>query len=823
MIRKVNILVLVILLSFTTIAFSEIKAEGERTSQVVVDPVLMEKLAGLTGAVEVIVTFHGEGAPTSQNLETLRSAGITNGLSMESLPIVGILATAEQVEMLANSSQIRSLYYNAKLEYDNADATALTGVNKVRKDKEFTRSNNGLPVSGKGVTVLVNDSGVDGTHKDIKFGSHLIQNVMASTNLHAIDELLPITYVEDVPNTDTNSGHGTHVAGTVAGTGEMSNGKHEGVAPGANLVGYGSGAGIAILDTIGAFDYAVTHQIEYGIRVITNSWGATSDSGTAFDPSHPINVATKKCYDRGIVVVFSAGNSGPGESTISGNYKKAPWVITVAAGDKQGKLASFSSRGEMNRGGAFQLDGKVWSWEDRPTVTSPGVDIISTRVISPIPALAATKDAEYIETAYLPYYTTMSGTSMAAPHLAGIVALLLEVDPSLSPDEVKMILQKTATNIPGNESWEVGAGYVNAYAAVDMALNQKEYGQILNINRTFHSDVAVNVTKSPFTVSYNPLSSGYSQFPIDVADGVSELSASVNASGLEGLTGNPVNLVLISPDGTEYTSGVSALFPLYPNRSVTVPTPVKGEWNLNIRGLFNVVGLPEEVRGKVTQKVTSEYHGLDDIKGHPAEEVIKIAVSERLVDGFSDKNFKPNQNLSRIQLAKNLVMGTGTRQSLSIAPIYTDVKAEDRAFAEAVASQGAALRDSSYTQNGVLLSNGVDTFSPNQSVSRAELAYSLVQALGLQNDVEQIDTTTVTVQYKDQRVSVEDASEIPEQLRGYVQYALDLNILNAYFTVTQGPYDVEPTIHAHFYPSDKVTRGDYAVAITRFYNAFLVE
>lgn len=823
MIRKVNILILVLLLSFSTLAFPTIKAEGDPTSQVVVDPLLEEKIASATEAIEVIVTFHGDGAPTTENLEVLRSVGLANGLSMESLPIVGVLATAEQVEKLANNSQVRSLYYNAELEYDNADATSLTGVDKVRTDKEFTRSNNGLPVSGKGVTVLINDSGVDGTHKDIEFGRKLIQNVMAATNLNAIDELLPITYVEDVPNTDTDSGHGSHVAGTVAGTGAMSNGKYEGVAPGANLVGYGSGAGIAILDTIGAFDYAVTHQAEYGIRVITNSWGATSDSGTAFDPSHPINVATKKSYDRGIVVVFSAGNSGPGESTISGNYKKAPWVITVAAGDKQGKLASFSSRGEMNREGTFELDGKVWSWEDRPTVTSPGVDIISTRTISPLPALAAPKDAELIESAYLPYYTTMSGTSMAAPHIAGIVALLLEADPSLSVDEVKMILQETATNIPGRESWEVGAGYVNAYAAIDMVFNQNEYGQILNINRTFHSDATVDASKSPFTVSYSPLSSSYSQFPIDVADGVSELSASVNASGLVGLTGNPVNLVLISPDGTEYTSGVSALFPLYPNRTVTVPSPVKGEWILEVRGLFNLVGLPEELSGTLTRKVASEYHGLNDISGHPAEEAIKIAVSQRLVDGFSDKNFKPDQNLSRIQLAKNLVMGTGTRQSLSKPSIFTDVKAKDRAFAEAVASQGAALSDSSYTQNGVLLSSGEDTFSPNQSVARAELAYSLVQGLGLQNEVEEMDTTNITVQYKDQRVAIEDASEIPEQLRGYVQQALDLNILNAYFTVTQGPYDLEPTVHAHFYPSDKVSRGDYAVAITRFYNAFLAQ
>ena len=326
----------------------------------------------------------------------------------------------------------------------------------------------GLPVTGKGIGVVINDSGVDGTHRDLKFGSHLVQNVLGSTNLNALDAtLLPVTYVENVPNTDSSSGHGTHVAGIVGGTGEMSGGKYEGVAPGANLIGYGSGAAVAMLDTIGGFDYALTHQQEYNIRVITNSWGDTGDAGTDFDPYNPINIATKKLYDRGIVTVFSAGNSGPDAKTISGNYKKAPWVVTAAAGDKSGKLADFSSRCEEGRGGTVTVDGQTWNWVDQPTVTSPGVDIISTRVISPLVALGATADAEYIEPAYLPYYTTMSGTSMAAPHVAGIIALMLEANPLLSPTEVKSILEKTATSMPEYGAWEVGAGYVNAYKAVD--------------------------------------------------------------------------------------------------------------------------------------------------------------------------------------------------------------------------------------------------------------------------------------------------------------------------------------------------------------------
>jgi len=438
----------------------------------VVDSELTKKLLTTITPVEAIVTFKSEEGILPEQLNLLKTLGITKGLTLNSLPIAGILATKSQIDQLSQSDQVVSIYLNKKLKYENAEATDITGVDQVRTDDAMRKLNGGLPVTGKGIGVVINDSGVDGTHRDLEFGSHLVQNVLGSTNLNALSALLPVSYVENVPNTDSSSGHGTHVAGIVGGTGEMSGGKYEGVAPGANLIGYGSGAAVAMLDTIGGFDYALTHQQEYNIRVITNSWGDTGDAGTDFDPYHPINIATKKLYDRGIVTVFSAGNSGPDAKTISGNYKKAPWVVTVAAGDKSGKLADFSSRGEEGRGGTVTVDGETWNWADQPTVTSPGVDIVSTRVISPLVALGATADVEYIEPAYLPYYTTMSGTSMAAPHVAGIIALMFEANPLLSPSEVKSILEKTATSMPDYESWEVGAGYVNAYGAVDAAFKK---------------------------------------------------------------------------------------------------------------------------------------------------------------------------------------------------------------------------------------------------------------------------------------------------------------------------------------------------------------
>ena len=433
------------------------------------DPQLVAALATADGPVEVVVTFDGEGAPTAADVAALRDAGITTGVTFAALPMAGVLATASQVDALAASPEVASLYLNRKLAYENERSTAVTGVDAVRADPKLTKKNGDLPVAGYGATVLVNDSGVDGGHLDHRFGPHLVQNVEGATNLRAWSELAPVTYVEDVENTDATGGHGTHVAGIVGGNGFRSDGKYEGVAPGAKLIGYGSGAGLAILDVLGGFDYAIANRDRYGIDVITNSWGDTSDACTDVNPDDPVTRATYDTFKAGIAVVFSAGNSGPRECTISGNYKKAPWVIAVAAGNSKRELASFSSRGTPGGGGSFTLDGKTWTWQDRPTVTAPGVLVVSTRALSPVGVVGTDDDvAGGIAPEHLPYYTTLSGTSMAAPHVAGVIALMLDADPSLTPLKVKEILQATATPIP-YETWEVGAGYVDAYAAVQRA------------------------------------------------------------------------------------------------------------------------------------------------------------------------------------------------------------------------------------------------------------------------------------------------------------------------------------------------------------------
>lgn len=777
--------------------------------QAVVDPELRAALA-TSPVAEVVVTFNGDGAPQLAQLDVLKQLGINTGITFRALPIAGVLATSAQIEALAKNPAVRSLYINKQLDYYNYHDTNLTGVRRLRTDKDVTARNGGTPVSGRGIGVLINDSGVDGTHDDIKLGTHLVQNTLGSTNLHNLNDMLPVTYIEGVPNTDNNSGHGTHCAGTVGGNGARSSGKYEGVAPGASLLGYGSGGALLVLDAIGGFDYALTHQFQYNIRVISNSFGTSG----AFNPDAPINVVTKKVYDKGMVAVFAAGNSGPGADTHN-PYAIAPWVISVGAGDRNGLLASFSSRGVRGQGGTFVADGETWTYKNEPVIVGPGVDVVSTRVLGPVATLGIQTDQATLAPAELPFYTTMSGTSMATPHVAGIVALILEAKPSLSPAQVKEILQKTATNMPGRESWEVGAGYVNAYAAVDQAMRNPGFGSSVNSAKRFNSSVNSMMSEVPFSVSYNPAVAAGNQFTFQVASGTNSIETKITSSGLLGETGNPTNLILIDPAGTQYRSGTPVTFTLSTDRSVAVTAPIAGTWTLKIDGLRGVA-LPETISGKITLLTPAGTTNLNDIAGNPAEAAIKLAITNRLVDGLPG-GYKPGENLTRIQLANYLLMGQEIRQYLPTngAVSFADVSGTDVLLAEAVTAKGAALRDRFHVNNGVMKATAAGNFAPTGLVSRADLAYSMVQGLGFQSQSLSRNGQPVTVTVNGQKVAIDDAASIPAGLEGYVSVALELNLINAYYSVTQGPFDLQPVLHATFKPSQSVTRGDFAVVVTR--------
>ncbi len=412
------------------------------TQAALIGPSLQQQLDSDFGPYEVIITFEdGDSRPSLTGL-------VGSVVQLEQLPMAGAVVTRLQLELIAALPGVRSIYLNEPLEYSNFTSGEITGGHTVHDERG---------VRGAGVTIAVLDSGVDATHQDLAMGSTTIENVKIVGDLDLLGGMT--AFLEGQPNTDTSSGHGTHVAGTVAGSGAASSTDtrrpyyHDGIAPDATLVGLGAGEAIAVLHALLGFEYSLANQERLGIDIITNSWGG--GDGAVLDPNNPINVASYEAYRRGMVVLFAASNSGPDDDTLN-QYAIAPWVINVAAGTPEKALADFSSRGVA--GDPLK----------HPDITAPGSGIVSTRaLLTPLPALEPVIDPDYPE--YAVHYAGMSGTSMATPFVAGAAALLLSTNPQLSPDQVEDILVATADPMPGYAFHQVGAGYINVRAAVEAA------------------------------------------------------------------------------------------------------------------------------------------------------------------------------------------------------------------------------------------------------------------------------------------------------------------------------------------------------------------
>ncbi|MDT5061627.1 MAG: serine protease AprX [Acidobacteriota bacterium] len=842
------------LLSALLICFVTFAAQAATLS-----PTLKSKLQQVSNETSVglvIVAFNTNNGLNATHLNVLRSVGITKGLTLQKLGMVAVTATAGQVKALAANAAVRSIWSNDRLHYLDNEVRTVSGVERARTDAAFTRANGGLPVSGAGdFSVVINDSGIDATHPDLQLGKNVIQNVLIATDsqsnnavvyTHELDGFTSLQVVENVPDTDLNVGHGTHCAGIVGGTGQQSGGKYAGVAPGAKLIGTGSGAVLFILNALGGFEWSLTNQPIYKIRIISNSYGGNGP----FNPDDPVNIATKAAHDANITVVFAAGNSGPGKDTMN-PYAKAPWVIGVGAGTKEGGLASFSSRGTPREDRLANSD--PYDDGDAPTLVAPGTGrefasnsakftaaYVSTRSKSNIFANGLTDDAE-LSPSYLPYYTQISGTSMATPFIAGTAALMLDANPLLSPDEIKQILTATASRMPGYEEYQVGAGYVNVYAAVDTVFNRsKQYGQAFvpqfNAQFTVSGPDAVkkHVDYSPAGLP-GPDSSNAAHFTVDSGMTVLDIFATFDTA-LEDGEGNTIGLIATAPDGSKYSSGIALPVLDSPSREIVVKNPVAGDWYVEVRGARGLAALPEvslptsgaAAPGPVDFTIRQQLFTLtpvSDIQGHPAQAQIETVLKNRMMDTFADNTFRPDTNTTREDLARLLFINTPLRQTLGSAPKFTDVSGDLSAIAEAVTSKGSTLRDY-YTANmsqapaGMMTASGT-TFNPSGTVSRMDVAVALVRALGFDAEAKAKAGTPVTVTYSGQTLTLTDNADIPPAMRGYIQFALDRGILQAYFTLEQGPFDLQPTLKARVKPLDPMTRAFMAYALDNYRQHFV--
>ena len=356
-----------------------------------------------------------------------------------------------KLKALANDSRVKRIHLDRPTK-SFAGRTAVTvGARAVQELMGY---------NGAGVGVGVIDSGITEWHDDLT-----VANGQGQRMAHFADFVNGYTQPYD------DFGHGTHVAGIVAGNGRDMNGARTAIAPGAHIIslkaldGQGNGT---ISMIIAAIDYAVANKDALNIRVLNLSLGATVTESYNTDP---LTLAAKRAVDAGIVVVASAGNTGKGANGqpqygAIGSPGNAPWVITVGASSHNGTvlrqddtIAGFSSRGPT-----------MYDFDAKPDLVAPGHGTVS--LSDPVSLFYTTK-AQYLlgglrGTSYTPYLT-LSGTSMAAPVVAGTVALMLQANPSLTPNLVKAILQFTSQEYPGYDALTQGTGFLNTRGAVVLA------------------------------------------------------------------------------------------------------------------------------------------------------------------------------------------------------------------------------------------------------------------------------------------------------------------------------------------------------------------
>lgn len=425
-------------------------------------------------------------------IKRLSRAGITHAAVLTSIDAAIVTGPIAVYRAIATWTDVTYVDADSRIRLDNNGAKNDTRASNVRA------GHRPLPrkYTGKGVTVAVIDSGIDGNHPD--FAGRIARHVNFEFTWF-VDNIQDGEYTDQFAETTGNAiddmGHGTHVAGTVGGSGAGGKGADfSGVAPGVTFVNLKiTDAHEGLLYDLGfeanallAYEWMIRNRksamFPGGIRIASNSWAVVESD----DEVEPMVLMVKEAYRRGIVNVFSAGNSGPDPDTVNEGPGRLEEAITVGAvckvseyeelespvGEpypapfeaapscKPGEIADFSSRGK-------QVDivapgAGIWSALAKPTVLT-----VLTQSFMPPPGKADPAAAAQNATNYY----KISGTSMSAPHVSGIVALMLEANPKLTPWQVESILIKTARD-RGKKGFDpdYGWGAADAFAAVNASI-----------------------------------------------------------------------------------------------------------------------------------------------------------------------------------------------------------------------------------------------------------------------------------------------------------------------------------------------------------------
>ena len=339
-----------------------------------------------------------------------------------------------------------------------------TGTDDVR---ETSGTNvNGLDGTGIGIAIL--DSGIDTSHTAFLDQGHTPR----------------VVYSKDFTGerrTDDPYGHGTHVASIAAGNGRISHAAYVGVAPNANIINLrvlnSQGMG-RVSYILGALEWVYQNRAAYNIRVVNLSLGTAAVESYKNDP---VCKAARKLVDAGVVVVAAAGNNGKdaaGQKVYGAIHSPGsePSVITVGAANSFGTdtrsddgIASYSSRGPTRGGWTDLLGVRHYDNLVKPDLVAPGNKIVDAAaednyLVTNHPELDAGVSAADARRMMF-----LNGTSMATPAVAGASALMLQANPTLTPNLVKTILMYTSQQLSGFNMLEQGAGELNVEGAVRLA------------------------------------------------------------------------------------------------------------------------------------------------------------------------------------------------------------------------------------------------------------------------------------------------------------------------------------------------------------------
>lgn len=417
-----------------------------------IDPLLQQQmLANPLQPLPVIVEMEHAASPVAgANLQLAEQALNLlqlNGRGLAALPLLASatgLANAAQITALSLIPGVAYIHYDAPVRAHDGPISSANLVTAYPRAVDADRVWS-MGRTGQGVTVAVLDSGI--THDP-----DLVQptnRILASVN-----------FADPLGTLTDPGGHGTHVAGIIAGDGTRSNGQYLGVAPGANLVD------VRVLDANGngrissvvlGIQWALDHRQQYAIRVLNLSLGEQAPASYLLDP---LAAAAEIAWKRGLVVVAASGNTG-GQPDSPG---ADPYVITVGATDDQ-NTASVND----DVVGWFSSYGTPPGSSSKPDLVAPGRRIVSIR--APGSTLDRLLPDRVVAAANGSTYFRLTGTSMATGVVSGVAALVLEQQPGLTPDQVKAVLTGTArpfgqsTGIAANPA-AIGAGSIDAYAAV---------------------------------------------------------------------------------------------------------------------------------------------------------------------------------------------------------------------------------------------------------------------------------------------------------------------------------------------------------------------